>query len=70
MLTEKQKEIFDIIKIYIEKEKIPPTVREIGAIAGLTSTSTVQGYINALEREGFISKDKGCCRSIRIKKIS
>jgi len=30
MLTEKQKEIFDIIKSYIVKEKIPPTIREIG----------------------------------------
>ena len=70
MLTKKQQEIFDIIKKYIEKKKIPPTVREIGEIAGLTSTSTVQGYINILEREGFISKDKGCCRSIRIKEIS
>ena len=70
MLTEKQKEILDIIKNYIEKKKIPPTVREIGEIAGLTSTSTVHGYINRLEREGFISKDKGCSRTIRIKEIS
>jgi len=70
MLTERQKEIFNIIEDYIEDKKIPPTVREICKIAGLLSTSTVQGYINKLEKEGYISKEKGCCRSIRIKKIS
>lgn len=69
-MTEKQKEILEIIKNYIKKEKIPPTVREIAKMAGLTSTSTVQGYINKLEKEGYISKEKGCNRSIRIKEIS
>ena len=68
MLTEKQKEIFDIIKNYIESKKIPPTVREICKIAGISSTSTIQGYINKLEKEGYIFKEKGCCRSIRIQK--
>ena len=67
MLTEKQKEIFDIIKNYIKNKKIPPTVREICEISGLASTSTVQSHINKLERDGYIIKEKKCSRSIRIK---
>ncbi|BCZ46906.1 hypothetical protein psyc5s11_29730 [Clostridium gelidum] len=70
MLTEKQKEIFNIIKNYIEKKSIPPTVKEICELAGISSTSTIQGYINRLEKEGYILKEKGCSRSIRIQKIS
>ncbi|NFH70066.1 LexA family transcriptional regulator [Clostridium botulinum] len=45
MLTRRQKEIFDAIREYIEKEKISPTVKEICKIFGLTSTSKVYGYI-------------------------
>lgn len=70
MLTEKQTRILDIIKNYIEKEKIPPTVREICKIAGINSTSSVQAHIDRLEKKGYIKRDKGCNRSIRINEIS
>lgn len=70
MLTNKQKAILKIIKEYIDKEMMPPTVREIGEIAGLSSTSTVQRYLDELERKGYIFKEKGCCRTIRVKEIS
>ncbi|MBW6411834.1 winged helix DNA-binding protein [Clostridium weizhouense] len=66
MLTGKQKEIFNIIRDFIEKEKISPTVREICEISGLTSTSTVYGYIKRLEEKGYIYKDTNKPRSIRI----
>ncbi|OCA99617.1 transcriptional regulator [Clostridium beijerinckii] len=67
MLTEKQQEILDIIKNYIVKEKISPTVREIGKLAGLTSTSSVHAHIERLERKGYIYRSSNCPRSIRIK---
>ncbi len=66
MLTGKQKEIFDIIRDFIEKEKISPTVREVCEISGLASTSTVYGYIKRLEKKGYIYKDSNKPRSIRI----
>lgn len=70
MLTDKEKKILNIIINYIKEKQIPPTVREIAEIAGLNSTSTVQGYINILENKGYIFKEKGCSRSIRVKEIS
>lgn len=70
MLTKKQKEILDIIRNYIEENRMPPTVREICELAGISSTSTIQGYLNRLERKGYILKEKKCSRSIRIQKIS
>jgi len=45
---------------------IPPTVREIAAAVGLKSTSSVQACLNALERGGFIHRDKMRKRSLRL----
>ncbi len=49
-----------------KRERISPTVREIGDILGLSSTSTVQGYIDRLEKCGYITRKKDCSRSIRV----
>ena len=67
MLTGKQEGILNIIKNYINNEKISPTVREIGRIAGLASTSTVHNYLKILEEKGYIHKSENCPRSIRLK---
>lgn len=66
MLTKKQNEILDIIIKYIENEGIPPTTREIGELAGLSSTSTVHGYLTRLEERGYITRRKESPRSIRV----
>lgn len=70
MLTKKQEAILNIIIKYIEDEGIPPTNREIGNLAGLTSTSTVHQYLNTLEEKGYISRKKESARSIRVLKHS
>ncbi|MVX65384.1 transcriptional regulator [Clostridium chromiireducens] len=49
---------------------IPPTIREIRDFSGLASTGSIQRYLDKLENEGDIIKDKGCRRSIRLKKKS
>lgn len=67
MLTQKQQKIFNIIKNYIDKEKIAPTVREIAQFAELASTSTVHRHLKRLEDKGYIYKSENCPRSIRIK---
>lgn len=68
MLTDKQKYIFDIIVEYIDKEKMPPTTRELCELTGLSSTSTVHAYLKKLEQKGYISKKKVSPRSIKILK--
>lgn len=67
-MTERQKEIFLAITRYIEKEGISPTVREIGNIVGLSSSSTVHKHIKVLESEGYIKMKKDSPRSIKIVK--
>ena len=53
---------------YIEEHGYPPTVREIGQLTGLKSTSTVQHHLEVLRKEGKIETDAGfnAPRAIRI----
>ncbi len=69
MITKKQKVVLSTINEYIEREKIAPTVRELCDILGLSSTSTMQGYINRLEEHEYIAKKKGSPRSLKILKM-
>ena len=66
MGTDKQIEILNIIKKYVEENKMAPTVREICGISGLKSTSTVYGYLKRLEKQGYIKKKDNSPRSITI----
>ena len=37
-LTRQQQAVYDFVKSYIEEKSYPPTIREIGAAVGLSST--------------------------------
>ncbi|MDD5952316.1 MAG: transcriptional repressor LexA [Oscillospiraceae bacterium] len=65
-LTKSQQKVFDFVKEQLESG-VPPTVREICAATGLHSTSTVHSHLRALENAGYITRDAGLNRSIRIK---
>ncbi|WP_182101729.1 LexA family protein [Niallia taxi] len=54
------------IKKNIEVNGYPPTVREIADEVGLSSTSTVHGHLDRLEREGYIKRDPNKPRTILI----
>ena len=40
-----------------------PSIREIGAAIGLSSTSTTAGYLNRMVRDGILGKTEGRYRS-------
>ena len=71
-LTEIQKKILEILKSYISKHSIPPTIKEISALCGLSSTSSVHHQLSCLEEKGYIVRDKTKSRSIKLtgKRIS
>ncbi len=65
-LTKRQRQIFDFI---IEKKRqvgYPPSVREIGAGVGLSSSSTVHSHLTALEKKGLIKRDPTKPRALEI----
>lgn len=67
-LNKSQQKILDFIK-QTAPSGVPPTVREICAATGLSSTSTVHSHLKTLERLGYISRDRGLNRSIRIEGV-
>lgn len=65
--TPRQMEILEAIIQYIEKNQYPPTVREIGELTGLRSTSSVQRHLKNLINRGLIeSEEIGAPRAIRV----
>src|SRR5215467_6975900 len=65
MLTEKQQAILDFINAYLDEHQYPPSVREIGKRFGIYP-ATVQDHISALERKGFLQKQRFQSRSISV----
>jgi repressor LexA len=64
--NEKQMQIYKFIKSYINEKSYPPSVREICAAVGLSSTSTVHGHLERLEKKGLIKRDPTKPRTIEI----
>lgn len=63
-ITDRQQEIFDFIRATIDHRGIPPSMREIGEQFGIRSTNGVEGHLAALERSGFIVRERGKSRGI------
>ncbi len=64
-LTKSQQKVYDFLRQETSKG-VPPTVREICAATGLRSTSTVHAHLKTLERLGYITREAGLNRSIRV----
>lgn len=58
--------ILNYIVEHTEEYGYPPSVREICVKVGLSSPSTVHGYLARMEREGLIERDSTKTRAIRI----
>jgi repressor LexA len=65
-LTDRQREIYEFIKSEQERRGFPPTVRDIGAAVGLSSSSTVHSHLAALEAKGLIRRDPTKPRALEV----
>ena len=65
-LTGKQSVILDILKKLIAKNGYPPTVREIGEAAHLSSPATIHFHLTKLEEKGYIKKNDNKNRTLEI----
>ena len=66
---DKQQQILSFIERQVKEKGYPPTVREICEAVGLNSPATVHGYLKRLEKNGYITKDNGSSRGIRLKNV-
>ena len=65
-LSKRQQQIYDFLISEVRRVGYPPSVREIGAEVGLTSSSTVHGHLDRLETKGLIRRDPTKPRAIEI----
>jgi repressor LexA len=64
-LTERQRQLFDIIVSHIDTHGYPPSQRDMALYLGVSSPRAVAKHLEALERKGYLSRDR-VSRGIRV----
>jgi repressor LexA len=65
-LTPRQRVVLDTICSSLERRGYPPSMREVGKAAGLSSPSSVAHQLKVLEAKGFIRRDPNLPRAIEV----
>lgn len=68
-LTSRQTEILEFLKVFIRKEGIAPTYRDIASNFNFKSLKTVTDHLVALEKKGYIRRHGGLSRGIELQNI-
>ena len=66
-LTWRQQEILQAITDLAQRRRYSPTLRQIGAAAGLASTSSVSDPLSILQRKGYLRRDAGRPRTVELR---
>ena len=67
VLTGKRLQILECIAASLRERGYPPSVREIGEVVGLASSSTVHAHLAVLQREGYLRRDPTKPRAIEVR---
>ncbi|MBC8548416.1 MAG: TIR domain-containing protein [Candidatus Brocadiales bacterium] len=65
-LNEKHVKVLQILESYTTEFGYPPTIREIMERTQLSSTSVVNYYLEQLEEKGYLERERGVIRGLRI----
>src|SRR4030043_125256 len=65
-LSTKQQKIIDFLRRFIREKDYPPSIRDIQEACGISSTSVVDYNLKALERMGYIHRDREVSRAIEL----
>lgn len=65
-LTPRQQAVLTTIQKAIAERGYPPSMREIGEVVGLTSSSSVSHQLNALEKKGYLRRDPKRPRAMEV----
>ncbi len=65
-VTARQKHVYEFIARYLEANKQPPTIAEIGKHFKMSSSASVHSILAALEREGLIKRIPNVSRGIEL----
>ena len=56
-LTKRQRQVYDYIAGFVQKNGYSPSFEEIGEGMGLSSLATVHKHISNLEKKGLLRRD-------------
>ena len=65
-LSGRQQLALQVIEHYVEQNNCPPSVRDIMALMGLSSTSTAHGYLRRLRKKGLIEWESDKPRTLKV----
>ncbi len=65
-LTKRQKQIFDFIQDFLQRNGYAPSYEEIGDHFGLSSSATIHQHIESLRSKGYLKKDFNTKRSLEL----
>jgi repressor LexA len=65
-LGERHHKILGVLERFADQNGYPPSIREIGKRTNISSTSVVNYYLDQLEEDGFIERDRNVSRGVRL----
>lgn len=65
-LTQKQKNVLDVIHSYYYEHGYPPTIRELASSLSIVSLNCIRIHLKTLERKGYLSLDPRSSRGMRL----
>ncbi len=67
-LGPRHKKILQVLEKFANQNGYPPSIREIGTAAEISSTSVVNYYLEQLAEMGYIERDRNISRGVRLLK--
>ena len=67
VLSWRQQKILQVITDFAERRRYPPSLREIGHAAGLSSTSGVSYQLSILQSKGYLRRDARRPRTVEVR---
>jgi repressor LexA len=65
-LSSKQQRILEFVRAFVEDNAYPPSIRDILSGCNISSTSVVDYNLRALEKAGYIRRDREVSRAIEL----
>ena len=65
-ITRRQRQVYDYISDFVQRNGYSPSFEEIGEGMGLSSLATVHKHISNLEKKGLLKRDYNRSRSIEL----
>ncbi len=65
-ITARQFEVLVAVEQYVDARGYPPTVRELCEALDVSSTNGMVTHLEALERKGYLAREAGTARGMRV----